>query len=98
MDSPGYCYSPSEFWSDHQNSTHQSHEMRLSTPDDWRIRAIGGLFWENYNIHEQADWHYGPSPIFAPVAPPPGATSNNPTLQPSGRPLFADSPPWHQQN
>src|SRR5229473_2302446 len=45
--SPGYCYSPSEFWTDHQNSTHQSHELRLNTPDDWRIRAIGGLFWEN---------------------------------------------------
>jgi len=66
--SPGYCYSPSEFWTDRQNSTHQSHELRLSTPDDWRIRAIGGLFWENYTIHEQADWHYGTSPIFQPVA------------------------------
>jgi iron complex outermembrane receptor protein len=88
--SPGYCYSPSEFWSDHQNSTHQSHEMRLSTPDDWRIRAIGGLFWENYTIHEQADWHYGTSPIFAPVAPPPGATSNNPNVRPSGDTFFDD--------
>src|ERR1700738_1838766 len=73
--SPGYCYSPREFWRVRQNSTHQSHEVRLSTPDDWRIRAIGGLFWENYTIHEQADWHYGTSPIFQPVAPPPGGTS-----------------------
>ena len=39
------CYSPSASWSDHEHSTHQSHELRLSTPDDRRIRAIGGFFW-----------------------------------------------------
>jgi iron complex outermembrane recepter protein len=88
--SPGYCYSPSEYWSDHQKSTHQSHEARLSTPDDWRVRAIGGLYWEDYTIHEQADWFYGTSPIFVPVAPPPGATSNNPGVRPSGDTFFDD--------
>ena len=30
--SPGFCYSPSAFWTDHQQDTHQSHEIRLSTP------------------------------------------------------------------
>jgi iron complex outermembrane receptor protein len=88
--SPGYCYSPSEFWVDHQKSTHQSHEVRLSTPDDWRIRAIGGLFWEDYAIHEQADWNYGTSPNFVPVAPPPGATANNPNVRPRGDTFFDD--------
>jgi hypothetical protein len=31
----------------------------LSTPDDWRIRGIGGLFYEKYEIHENTDWFYG---------------------------------------
>jgi len=65
-----YCWSPSGYIKDHENATHQSHEMRLSTPDDWRVRAIGGLFWENYTIHEQTDWNYGSSPNFSPVGPP----------------------------
>src|SRR5256884_547486 len=42
------CFSPSATWRDVERNTHQSHELRLSTPDDWRIRAIGGLFWEKY--------------------------------------------------
>ena len=52
----GYCYSPSAFVTDKENTTHQTHELRLSTPDDWRLRALGGLFWENFTIHEHTDW------------------------------------------
>jgi outer membrane receptor protein involved in Fe transport len=88
--SPGYCYSPSIFWSDHQRNTHQSHELRLSTADDLRVRAIGGLFWENYVIHEQADWNYGTAPVFVPVVPPPGASANNPNVRPTGDTFFDD--------
>ncbi|MDB6156960.1 MAG: TonB-dependent receptor [Gammaproteobacteria bacterium] len=55
---PGQCYSPSTTWHDHERDVHQSHEMRLSTPDDWRLRGIGGVFWENYAIHEETDWLY----------------------------------------
>jgi outer membrane receptor protein involved in Fe transport len=65
--------------------------MRLSTPDDWRLRAIGGLFWENFTIHDESDWHYGTSPKFVPVAPPPGATANNPGVRPAGDVYFDDT-------
>jgi iron complex outermembrane receptor protein len=97
--STGYCYSPSAFWVDHERSTHQSHELRVSTPDDERIRALGGLFWENFTIHEETDWHYGSSPNFYPVGPPSidpatGAlypvTSNNPNVRPLNDAFFDD--------
>jgi iron complex outermembrane recepter protein len=88
--SAGYCYSPSAFWTDHERTTHQSHELRLSTPDDWRIRGIGGLFYEKYAIHEQTNWFYGTSPNFVPVAPPAGATTNNPDVRPLGDAFFND--------
>ena len=97
--SPGYCYSPSAFWRDNERSTHQSHELRVSTPDDWRVRALGGLFWENFTIHEQTDWYYGSSPNFYPVGPPSvdpatGAlypvTSNNPDVRPLNDAFFDD--------
>ena len=40
------CYSPSATWNEIERNTHQSHEIRLSTPDDWRLRGIVGAFWE----------------------------------------------------
>jgi iron complex outermembrane receptor protein len=82
--SAGFCYSPSAYWHEQAKNTHQSHELRASTPDDWRLRAIGGVYWENYTIYDQSDWAYGTSPHFEPVAPPPGATSNDPSTRPAG--------------
>ncbi len=66
----GFCYSPNSFWTDHQKDTHQSHEIRLSTPTEWRIRALVGGFYEKYLINEGTDWYYGSSPHFYPIGPP----------------------------
>ena len=33
------CFTPSSNWRDQERNTHQSQELRLSTPDDWRIRG-----------------------------------------------------------
>ena len=88
--SAGYCYSPSAFWTDREQTTHQSHEIRLSTPDDWRIRTIGGLFYEKYKIREQTDWFYQTSPNFVPIAPPTLDAAGNPypvtSIDPNVRP------------
>ena len=95
--SSGYCYSPREFWTDHERSTHQSHELRLSTPDEWRVRAIAGLFWEDYDIHEAGDWYYGTSPDFEPIIPPPGASANNPNVRPAGDTFIDDMSRGYKQ-
>ncbi|HEY3658303.1 MAG TPA: TonB-dependent receptor [Steroidobacteraceae bacterium] len=87
---PGQCYSPSTTWHDTERDVHQSHEMRLSTPDDWRMRAIAGVFWEDYVIHEQTDWLYKTAPGFTNVGPPPGATSNNPNTRNDNEAFFDD--------
>ena len=34
------CFSPSAYWRSNEQNKHQQHELRLSTPDDWRIRGI----------------------------------------------------------
>jgi iron complex outermembrane recepter protein len=86
----GQCYSPSTSWHDTERDIHQSHELRLSTPDDWRLRAIGGIFWENYIIHEQTDWLYKTAPGFTSVGPPPGVTSNNPNIRADDESFFDD--------
>src|SRR2546430_15707932 len=38
------CFSPSATWHSVERNTHQQHELRLSTPDEWRFRAIAGAF------------------------------------------------------
>jgi outer membrane receptor protein involved in Fe transport len=88
------CFTPSSTWRDLERNTHQSHELRLSTPDNWRIRGVGGLFYENYKIQDQGDWFYLTAlPFFNPIGPPttPGeVTSNNPNVRPLGDGYFND--------
>jgi iron complex outermembrane recepter protein len=88
--SKGYCWSPSMFWMDEERSTHQNHELRLSTPDDWRLRGIGGIFWEDYSVGEAADYFYGTSPNLTPLKPPANATSLNPGTRPLGDAFYTD--------
>jgi iron complex outermembrane receptor protein len=52
------CYSPASFWDDKNDSTNMSHEIRLSSPSDWRMRFVGGLFYEDRTVEAQTDWHY----------------------------------------
>jgi iron complex outermembrane receptor protein len=97
------CFTPSSTWHDVERNTHQSHELRLSTPADWRIRGIGGLFYESYQIQEQVDFFYLTAlPYFNPIGPPTGyytsngafvsapVTSNNPNVRPLGDGFFND--------
>lgn len=80
------CYSPSATWNETERNTHQSHEARLSTPDDWRLRGIVGAFWENLVIEDQLNWQYKTLPCtvtvtvgcLTNVAPLPDATTSNP--------------------
>ena len=72
------CFTPSSTWRDVERNTHQTQELRLSTPDDWRVRAVGGLFYEDYRIQDQGDWFYLTAlPYFHPVGPPTGYFSYN---------------------
>jgi outer membrane receptor protein involved in Fe transport len=67
------CFSPSATWHDRARNTHQSHELRVTTPEHWRLRGIGGLFYEDFKIQDQTDWFYlTATPYFNPIAPPTG--------------------------
>jgi iron complex outermembrane receptor protein len=68
------CFTPSAYWRDSERNTHESHELRLTTPEHWRIRGVGGLFYERYRIQDQGDWYYLTAlPYFNPLAPPSAA-------------------------
>ena len=88
------CFTPSSTWRDQERNTHQSHELRLSTPNSWRLRGIGGLFYEDYRIQEQIDWLYlSAVPYFHPIGPPTGYyTLNGSPILSNGLPVRYDTP------
>lgn len=53
-----YCYEPNSYWKDKVRNTHESHEIRISSPDTGRIRAIVGGYYENFKIQDNMDWSY----------------------------------------
>jgi outer membrane receptor protein involved in Fe transport len=86
----GQCYSPSATWLEMEKNTHQSHEVRLSTPDEWRIRGIAGLYYEKFVIVDDTEYRYKTTPTCSPaidvdcfnnVAPAAGAFSSNPSVR-----------------
>jgi iron complex outermembrane receptor protein len=52
------CFSPSATWRTVERNEHAQHEIRLSTPDDWRFRGIVGAYYENNKLFDQTAWQY----------------------------------------
>ncbi len=91
------CAGPTGGWEDTVKNTHQSHEIRVSTPDDWRLRGLFGAFWEKFQIDDQMNFNYLPLPLCSAtnlaiansggadcipsVGPVPGFPANNPNTR-----------------
>jgi iron complex outermembrane recepter protein len=94
---PATCYSPVTSWRDQVTNSHQSHEFRLSTPDDWRARGIVGVYWEDFEIADNMNFYYrtipscspdnlatalaGGAPCVGNVGPPAGTTASDPSVR-----------------
>ena len=91
------CYSPVTSWHDMVSNTHQTHELRFSTPDDWRTRGILGVFWEDFEVADNMNFLYKTIPSCDPanlavalaggpvcvanVGPAPGSYSSDPSIR-----------------
>ena len=97
------CLSPSATWREQEKNTHMTHEFRLSSPDDWRLRFVAGAFYENLRIYDQTDWFYKSIPncpadivpgtgqaCMGNIAPVPGSTVNNPNTRPDNDGFMED--------
>jgi iron complex outermembrane recepter protein len=94
---PLKCYPPVGHWHDATENQHQSHELRIATDADHRVRGIFGAFWEKFAIFDQMDFDYlvipqcspanlaaaeaGGPPCLSAVGPFPGAFANDPSLR-----------------
>jgi iron complex outermembrane receptor protein len=52
------CFSPSAYWHTSEQNKHFQQELRLSTPDDWRVRGIIGAFYEDNKLSDRTAWSY----------------------------------------
>jgi outer membrane receptor protein involved in Fe transport len=92
------CYSPSSIWHNIERNTHQSHEFRVSTADDARLRAIGGLFWEDYRIQTSQNFLYADAQAgFPPLTPIPGVEIFDPSSRVAGTAFLSDITRGYQQ-
>jgi iron complex outermembrane receptor protein len=99
------CYSPAVIWRSVERNDHLQNEIRLSTPDDWRLRAIVGVFNEDNKLYDQSDWRYktvppctsndpagtgGNSGCFSLIGTDPGATVVNPGVRDPNSSFYQD--------
>jgi iron complex outermembrane receptor protein len=56
------CYAPLANWTDAVQNHHQSHELRVSTNEDNRLRGLFGAYWEKFVLYDQQNFNYGPIP------------------------------------
>ena len=89
---PAKCYSPAATWNDHEQDTHLSQEFRVSTPDEWRLRAIGGFYYEDFKVREQTNFDYlTDTSNFVPVGPLPVSGVSDPNVRSPNTGFFTDA-------
>jgi outer membrane receptor protein involved in Fe transport len=105
------CYSPSSVWQNTIENINTSHEIRFSTPGDWKITGVAGLFWEERKVNDDTEWLYktvpectigGPGSCFLALDPkntPKFATAsfNNPNRRNSATGFFNDFKRTYEQ-
>ena len=100
------CYAPVGDWHDAVSNQHQSHELRVSTPTDNRLRGLFGAYWEKFNLDDEQDFNYlaipqcdaanlaneeaGGADCLSAVGPVPGAYASDPALRTGTNTAFGE--------
>jgi iron complex outermembrane recepter protein len=103
---PETCYAPVGDWNDTVESTHQSHEIRLSTSEDNRLRGLLGGYWEEFMVKDQMNFNYlaipqcdtanlttsqnGGPDCVSAVGPIPGSYATDPSLRENSDTAFGE--------
>jgi outer membrane receptor protein involved in Fe transport len=105
------CYTPSSVWQNIIENKNISHELRFSTPTEWKVSAVAGLFYEERKVNDQTDWLYksvpectvgGPKSCFFALDPAKApkfanASFNNPNRRNSSTGFFNDFQRTYEQ-
>jgi iron complex outermembrane receptor protein len=93
-------------WRDQVRNTHQSHELRLSSNADYRLRGLVGLYWEKFVIDDDMNFNYlgipqcsqdnltaalaGGPDCLSAVGPVPGSFATHPGLRTDANTAFGE--------
>jgi len=94
---PLQCYPPVAAWHDSVRNEHQSHEVRVTTNAERRLRALVGAYWEKFVIDDRMNWNHltipqcdptnlakaqaGGPDCLSAVGPLPGSWASDPSLR-----------------
>ena len=104
-----FCYSPVAYWNDTMRNTHHSEEIRFQSPENKRIRVIGGAYWEKFGIQDVMRFNYKSIPsctqqliaanavCSGSVSTAPGSTANQPGLEPGNTAFGEDTQRGYDQ-
>jgi outer membrane receptor protein involved in Fe transport len=86
------CYSPSKSYHVTNSNKRITHELRFTTPSEYRLRATGGLFYDSNNLYDNTDWSYlqKDAGFIYSRAPNPIVNAHNPAVRPVGVGFFND--------
>src|SRR5262249_19547605 len=103
---PIQCSTAVGNWRDQVDNQHMSHELRISSNADYRIRGLAGLYWEKFNIDDDMNFNYLGVPQCSPdilakalaggpdclsaVGPLPGAYASHPELRTDANTAFGE--------
>ena len=100
------CSTPVGNWHDSVRNPHMSHELRLSTNADYRLRGLFGFFYEKFVIYDDMNFNYlgipqcdpanlaaaaaGGPSCLSAVGPVPGAYAWHPELRENANTAFGE--------
>ena len=86
------CYSPSKSYHVSDSNKRITHELRVTTPSEYRLRATGGLFYDSNNLYDNTDWSYlqKDAGFIYSRAPNPIVNAHNAAVRPVGVGFFND--------
>jgi iron complex outermembrane recepter protein len=95
----GFCNVNPAQWIETEKNIHNSQELRVSTPDDWRARGLLGIYWEEFSIQDDTEYGYKGVPTCSPtdntdcfnnIGPVAGAWTNNYSIRNDNTAFYND--------
>jgi len=103
---PLQCSTAVGNWHDTVRNVHQSHEFRLSTNEQYRVRGLVGVYWEKFVIYDDMNFNYlgipqcnstnlaiaagGGADCLSAVGPVPGSFASDPSLRLNANTAFGE--------
>jgi iron complex outermembrane recepter protein len=86
------CYAPNKSYQVRNRTKRMTHEFRVTTPADKRIRGTFGLFYDDNKLFDNTDWSYlsQDAGFIYPRAPNPAVNANDTSIRPVKVGFFND--------